>query len=129
VIWKILAGSACHPVDQQGCGNKELHAPWRLPALKQHMACFMVWLQARQELPSLRGRRAVVIQQAAWIAASRSQNNDEEFDRSLIQLVCYNAIAAWIESVRTNRQYRACVVTAAANWRSAVELALMGMKR
>jgi hypothetical protein len=40
-----------------------------------------------------------------------------------------NAIGGWITSVMTNQQYRACVVTAAANWRSAIELALMGMKK
>jgi hypothetical protein len=37
-------------------------------------------------------------------------------------------IASWIDSVRTNQTYKACVSTAAANWRSAVELALMGMR-
>jgi 3' terminal RNA ribose 2'-O-methyltransferase Hen1 len=31
----------------------------------------------------------VAIQQTAWIATSRSPSNDEELDRSLIQLVCY----------------------------------------
>jgi hypothetical protein len=40
-----------------------------------------------------------------------------------------SAIAGLINSVRTNQTYKACVVTAAANWRSAVELALMGMKK
>jgi hypothetical protein len=40
-----------------------------------------------------------------------------------------SAIAGWIDSVSSNQQYRACVVTAAANWRSAIELALMGMKK
>lgn len=40
-----------------------------------------------------------------------------------------NAIGGWITSVRTNQQYQACVTVAAANWRSAIELALMGLKK
>jgi hypothetical protein len=39
------------------------------------------------------------------------------------------SVGNWIAALRGNVQYRACVVTAAANWRSAIELALMGLKK
>jgi hypothetical protein len=39
------------------------------------------------------------------------------------------AIAGWIDSVRTDQLYRICVVVTAANWRSAIQMALMGIKR
>ncbi|MDR1062568.1 MAG: hypothetical protein LBL48_01290 [Azoarcus sp.] len=39
------------------------------------------------------------------------------------------SVGNWIAALRGNMQYRACVVTAAANWRSAIEMALMGIKK
>ncbi|MDR2164062.1 MAG: hypothetical protein LBO79_00135 [Zoogloeaceae bacterium] len=39
------------------------------------------------------------------------------------------SVTAWIEALRGNAAYNACVVTAAANWRSAIELALIGLRK
>ncbi|MDR2165360.1 MAG: hypothetical protein LBO79_07040 [Zoogloeaceae bacterium] len=38
-------------------------------------------------------------------------------------------VGDWIAALRGNMQYNVCVVTAAANWRSAIELALMGLRK
>ena len=44
-------------------------------------------------------------------------------------VTAFNAVSDWVNALMNNQQYQACVVTAAANWRSAIEMALMGITK
>ncbi|HHL3632632.1 hypothetical protein [Neisseria polysaccharea] len=44
-----------------------------------------------------------------------------------IEEAAYAAVTQLVEIARTNKRYRSCIVTVALNWRSRLEMALMGI--
>ncbi|WP_323175277.1 hypothetical protein [Neisseria cinerea] len=44
-----------------------------------------------------------------------------------LKKLAQSSVKKWIETVATDRRYRICMATAALNWRSALEMELMGI--